>query len=150
MRDMHYNTTVLRAAFPVAVGTTGIAGGILSPVLDIRDADGVEIITLHATAGVTSDTTNLVVYESSTSDGSFTSVADADLLGTEAAAGLPAQASARTSGVGKNIARKVGYRGNKGFLKIRLYGLGHATGIAACAVLKHHLRRAPSAGSGSS
>jgi hypothetical protein len=131
MRDMHSNIKVLLAIAPQAVGTSGIANGSLSPVLDRRGYQTAEFVIGHGTAGATSDTTSVVVYECATSGGTFTSVADADLLGTEAAAGLPAQATARTSGTGKNIATKVGYRGSKRYLKLRLYGTGHATGIVA-------------------
>jgi hypothetical protein len=135
MKDMHSSIKVLRAIEPVAVGTSGIAGGQLSPVLDRRGYNSAEFVISHGTAGATSDTTSVVAYECSTSDGSFTSVADADLIGTEAAAGLPAEATSRTSGVGKNIATRLGYRGNKRYLKLRLYGTGHATGLVAAALV---------------
>lgn len=132
MRDFHNNIKIVRAIEPKAVGTSGIANGSLSPVIDRQGYESVEFVIGHGTAGATSDTTNVVVYECDTTGGSFTSVADTDLLGTEAAAGLPAQATARTSGTGKNISTKVGYIGSKRYLKIRLYGLGHATGIVSC------------------
>ena len=52
-------------------------------------------------------------------------MANADLLGDETALTLTAAKSGR-----------IGYRGNKRYLKIRLYGVGHATGIVgAVAVL---------------
>jgi hypothetical protein len=143
MRDLHSNLRVLRAITPVAVGTTGAAGGQLSAVLDRRNYDSAEFIINHGTAGVTSDTTTVIIYECSTTDGTFTSVADADLLGLEADAGLPAQATSRTSGVGKNISRKIGYKGAKPYLKIRLYGLGHATGLVSADLLLSNASRAP-------
>ena len=143
MRDLHNNIKVVRAITPAAVGTTGIAGGQLSGVLDRRGYEAVEFVISHGTAGVTSDTTTVIVYECATSDGSFTSVADANLLGTEAAAGLPAEATSRTSGVGKNIATKVGYIGTKRFLKIRLYGIGHATGLVSANAVMHRAGLAP-------
>lgn len=135
MKDMHTNVRVLRAIEPKAIGTSGIANGSLSKALDRRGYNSAEFVILHGTAGATGDTTSVVIYEGDTTGGSFTSVADADLIGTEVGAGLPAQASARTSGVGQNIATKLGYRGNKRFLKIRLYGAGHATGIVAAALV---------------
>lgn len=134
-KDMHSNIKVLRAIFPQAVGTTGAANGVTSPVLDRQGYRSAEFVIQHGTAGVTSDTTTPVVSECSTSDGSFTSVADADLIGTEAGAGLPAQATARASGVGKNLSTKLGYRGTKRYLKLKLYGLGHATGLVAASLV---------------
>jgi len=143
MRDLHNNIKVVRAITPAAVGTTGIAGGQLSAVLDRRGYEAVEFIVSHGTAGATGDTTSVIIYECATTDGTFTSVADADLLGTEAAAGLPAQATSRTSGTGKNISKKVGYIGTKRYLKIRLYGLGHATGIVSAEAIMHRAGLAP-------
>lgn len=137
MKDLHSNVKIVRMIDPQAVGTSGIAGGSLSVVVDRKGYQSVEILALHGTAGATGDTTAAIVYESdSATAASFTSVADADLIGSEAAIGLPAQATSRASGVGKNIAKGVGYRGNKRYLRLRLYGTGHATGlVGAVAVL---------------
>jgi len=143
MRDLHNNIKVVRAITPAAVGTSGIGGGQLSPVLDRRGYEAVEFVISHGTTGATSDTTSVVIYECDTSGGTYTSVADADLIGTEAAAGLPAQATARTSGTGKNIAKGVGYKGTKRYLKIRLYGTGHATGIVSAEAIMHRAGLAP-------
>lgn len=143
MRDMHSNIRVLRAIEPKAIGTSGIANGSLSAALDRRGYNSAEFVILHGTAGATGDTTSVVIYEGDTTGGSFTSVADADLIGTESGAGLPVQATARASGVGKNIATKLGYRGNKRYLKIRLYGTGHATGVVAAALVLGDPSRAP-------
>lgn len=139
MKDLHSNVKIVRLIEPKAIGTTGAANGSLSAVLDRKGFNSVEIIALHGTAGATGDTTTAIVYESdSATAASFTSVADADLIGTEAAIGLPAQATARTSGTGMNIAKGIGYRGNKRYLRLRLYGLGHATGlVGAVAVLSN-------------
>ncbi|WP_119270863.1 hypothetical protein [Taklimakanibacter deserti] len=144
MRDMHDNIKVLRAIEPKAIGTSGAANGSLSPILDRRGYDAAEFVILHGTAGATGDTTTPVVLESDTAvSADFTSVANADLLGTEAGAGLPVEATARTSGVGKNIATKLGYIGRKRYLRLRLYGLGHATGIVAAALVLSKPERAP-------
>lgn len=143
MKDLHNNVRVLRAIEPKAIGTTGIANGALSAALDRRGFESAEFVFMHGTAGATGDTTSVIIYEGDTTGGSFTSVADADLLGSEANAGLPAQATARTSGVGQNIATKLGYRGNKRYLKCRMYGVGHATGIVAAALVLSNPHRAP-------
>lgn len=125
MRDMHNNISVLHAITPQAVGTSGIAGGKLSGALDRRGFRSVEFIYSSGASASAADTITPVVYEGDTTDGSFTSVANADLLGTEAALTLTAAKSGR-----------VGYIGNKRYLKLRLYGTGTATAVvAAVAVL---------------
>lgn len=129
MKDMHSKIKVVRAIDPAAIGTTGIAGGKLSGVIDRRGYHSAEFLLALGLVGASGDTTNVIVYECATSGGTFTSVADADLIGTEAAAGRGAVAL--TSGSGINLATRIGYRGTKRFLKIRLYGLGHATGLVA-------------------
>lgn len=150
-KDLHTNIKVLRAIEPKAIGTTGASNGQLSAICDRRQG-GVfyrqaELILLHGTAGATGDTSNVILYESdSATAASFTSVADADLLGTEALAGLPVQATARTSGTGMNIGTKLGYRGNKRYLRARVYGLGHATGLVAGAWLLADPESAPVSG----
>lgn len=125
MRDMHNNISVLHAITPQAVGTSGIAGGKLSAALDRRGFDTVEFIYSSGASASAADTITPVIYEGDTTNGSFTSVAAADLLGTEAALTLTAAKSG-----------KVGYSGSKRYLKIRLYGTGTATAVVgAVAVL---------------
>ncbi len=125
MRDMHNNISILHAISPQAVGTSGIAGGKLSGALDRRGFEAVEFIYSSGASASVADTITPVVYEGDTTNGSFTSVAAADLVGTEA----PLTLSAAKSG-------KVGYVGSKRYLKLRLYGTGTATAVvAAVAVL---------------
>lgn len=125
MRDMHNNISILHAITPAAVGTTGIAGGKLSGALDRRGFESVEFIYSSGASASVADTITPVVYEGDTTNGSFTSVAAADLVGTEAALTLTAAKSG-----------KVGYVGSKRYLKLRLYGTGTATAVvAAVAVL---------------
>lgn len=127
MRDMHKNIKVVHVIKPVAVGTTGIAGGQLSGVIDRRGYDSAEFVFNAGGSASVADTITPVVYESSTTGSGFTSVADADLIGSEAALTLSTSA-------GK--AKGIGYRGNKRYLKLRLYGTGTATAlVAAVAVL---------------
>jgi hypothetical protein len=124
MRDMHNNISILHAITPAAVGTTGIAGGKISGVLDRRGFESVEFIYSSSTSLSAADTITPVVYECATSGGTFTSVATADLLGTEAALTLTAAKSGR-----------VGYNGNLRYLKIRLYGTGTATAVVAATAI---------------
>lgn len=125
MRDMHNNIKVLTAITPAAVGTSGIAGGKLSGIIDRQGYDSVEFAFNYSTAGASTDQIVPVVYEAAATGDSFTSVADDDLLGSEAAIVIAA------AGAGK-----IGYKGNKRYLKLRLYGVGHATGtVGAIAIL---------------
>jgi hypothetical protein len=125
MRDMHNNISVLHAITPQAVGTTGAANGKLSGALDRRGFETVEFIYSSGASASVADTITPIVYEGDTTNGSFTSVAAADLLGTEAVLTLTAAKTGR-----------VGYGGNKRYLKIRLFGTGTATAVvAATAVL---------------
>lgn len=126
MKDMHSNIKVVTAITPAAVGTSGAAGGKLSGAIDRRGYESVEFVFNYSTAGASTDTITPIIYESDTATSNgFTAVADDDLLGTEAAHVLAAAGAGR-----------IGYRGNKRYVGIRLYGTGHATGtVAAVAVL---------------
>lgn len=134
MRDMHNNISVLRAIKPVAVGTTGAAGGQLSGIIDRRGFETVEFIYQSGGSASAADTITPVVLEAAATGDSFTSVADADLLGTEAALTLSTSAG--------KIGR-VGYRGNKRYLKFKLYGVGTATAIVAANAIMGKPNRAP-------
>lgn len=132
MRDMHNNISILTAIAPQAVGTSGIAGGKLSSALDRRGFESVEFVYMSGASASVADTITPVVYEGDTTGGSFTSVATADLLGTEAALTLTAAKSGR-----------VGYNGNKRYLKLRLYGTGTATAIVAATAILGKPAQAP-------
>lgn len=127
MKDLHKNIKVVHVIKPVAVGTSGIAGGQLSAVIDRRGYNAVEFLFNSGGSASVADTITPVVYESSVTGSGFTSVANADLIGDETALTL-------TTSAGK--ANGIGYRGNKRYLKLRLYGTGTATAlVAATAIL---------------
>jgi hypothetical protein len=66
---------------------------------------------------------------------SLTSVADADLLGTELLAGVGATAS-RVSGVSKNVDKRIGYKGSKRYVNASIKStVTAATPVHATAVL---------------
>ena len=117
MRDMHNDIKVLRAISPVALGTTGT--GKTSVIIDRQGYDSLEFVIGVGAVTATNATVTPTVKECSTTNGSFTSVADADLLGTEALATLGVAAT-RTSGVSKNVSKKIGYRGSKRYVEIQL------------------------------
>lgn len=117
MRDIHNDIKVTRAISPVALGTTGT--GKTSVVIDRQGYDSFEFVIGVGAITATNATVTPIVLECSTSNGSFTSVADSDLLGTEALATV-GQAATRTSGASKNVSKKVGYRGSKRYVEIKL------------------------------
>ena len=135
MRDMHNNISVVHAITPQAVGTSGIAGGKLSGVLDRRGYERAEFVFSYGTSATVADTIKPVIYESTATGSGFTSVADADLLPASSAEAAITLTAAGTS--------KIGYIGNKRYLKIRLYGTGHATGIVSAALVLGQPSRAP-------
>jgi hypothetical protein len=134
MMDMHSNISVLRAIKPVAVGTTGAANGQLSAILDRQGFESVEFVYQSGGSASVADTITPVVLEAAATGDSFTSVAAADLLGTEAALTLTTAAG---------VIGRVGYRGSKRYLKFRLYGLGTATAIVSAAAVLGNPHQAP-------
>jgi len=134
MKDMHNNIKVLRAVGPAAVGTSGAANGTLSSAIDRRGFESVEFVLTRGVSAAATDTITPVILEANATGDSFTSVADADLLGTEAGAVMLGNAATEA---------KIGYRGNKRYLKLRLYGVGTATCNVAGAVLLGNPSAAP-------
>lgn len=132
--DIHNNVKVLAVVKPVAVGTTGIAGGQLSSAIDRSGYGSVEFVYQSGGSASAADTITPLVYESDASTGGFTSAAAADLLGSETALTL-------TTAAGK--IGKVGYKGNKRYLKLRLYGTGTATALVAASVVMSTPEAAP-------
>lgn len=132
MKDLHSNIKVVHCITPAAVGTTGAANGTTSSHLDRQGYESVEFVFSSGTTGTTGDTITPVVFECATTGGTFTSVASADLIGAETALTLTA---AKTG--------KVGYRGNKRYLKLRLYGVGTATAIVSATAVMGHPSMAP-------
>lgn len=120
MRDLHSNVKVVSAIYPQAVGTTGAAGGKTSGIIDRRGYESVEFTFGRGVSAAATDTVTPVIFEADATDGSFTSVADANLLGTEAGAVLLGSGGA---------ASRLGYRGGKRYLKCKLYGIGTASAL---------------------
>lgn len=116
-----------------------------TPVIDRKGYNGVEF---HLTYGLTAsvaDKCTLTILESDTSTtGNFTSVADADLNGTEALASRLA-VTGHTSGVSINVSKRIGYKGNKRYVRAVLTPSGTATMIVGCVVQLFDPEIAPTA-----
>jgi hypothetical protein len=134
MRDMYNNIKVVRAVVPAAVGTTGAANGTLSAAIDRRGYDSLAFVMSRGVSAAATDTINVVVLEADATNGSFTSVADADLNGTEAGAVMLGNTATQS---------KIGYNGNKRYVKLRLYGIGTATCIVQGTAVMARADRAP-------
>lgn len=130
-RDLKNNVKVQRVVSPVAVGTTGT--GQTGKVIDRAGYEGVTFIVSYGAITATAATFVVTVKEGDAT-GSLTSVADVDLIGTEAAAGLAA--GARTSGSTKTVSKSVGYRGMKRYVSANVYSTATAgTPVSITAVL---------------
>lgn len=112
MRDLHTNLRAVRSIAPVAVGTTGT--GTAGKIIDRQGFEGVEFIIGYGSITATNATLTVTIKEGDAT-GAMTSVADADLLGTEALAGVGAT-TPRTSGVSKNVSKRIGYTGGKRYV----------------------------------
>lgn len=118
--DLHNNIKQAVVIAPIAIGANATKTG---KVIDRQGYGGVEFLASYGAVTTTGTIVTLVVKEGDAT-GSLTSVADADLLGTEALASLGTQAAARTSGVGKNVAKKVGYKGIKRYVTVDAISTG--------------------------
>lgn len=119
-KDLHSNVKAQRVIAPIAIGANATKSG---KVIDRQGYGGVEFVASYGAVTTTGTIVTLVVKEGDAT-GSMTSVADADLLGTEALASLPVQATARTSEVGKNVTKRVGYKGSKRYVTVDAVSTG--------------------------
>lgn len=131
MRDLHNSVYPKRALSPVAAGTDNTA--YVSQILDMQGYESAELVILIG-ANTDADVTFTVLIEdgaaSNLSDAA--AVADAQLLGTEALASFQFDDD--------NEVRKIGYTGNKQYLRATITPANNAAGnifIAAVWLLGH-------------
>lgn len=105
--DLHNNIKIVRTISPVAGAATG-------KVIDRAGYAGVEIEISYGAVTATNATIIPVIKEGDVT-GTMTSVADANLIGLELNASIAAAAT-RTSGVSKNVTKRVGYIGTKRYI----------------------------------
>jgi hypothetical protein len=126
--------------FTAAAGTTGT--GMKGTVIDRKGYNGVEFLVQYGAWTSTTGTVTIRVEECDNSTtGNFTSVADADLLGTEALAGLPA--ATRTDGVGDKVCKRIGYIGKKRYVRILEVPTGTAAAVLSATCILHTPEVAP-------
>jgi hypothetical protein len=131
-KDLHSNIKQVQAIIPAAIGANATKTGA---IIDRQGYGGVEFLTSYGSVTTTGTVVTVVVKEGDAT-GSLTSVADADLYGTEALASLPA-ATPRTAGSTKEVSKRVGYKGNKRYVQLNMVQTGvTSTGaVAATAIL---------------
>lgn len=117
MFDLHNTFKIIRAISPVAIGTTGT--GKTSAAIDLAGYNAAEVEISYGTVTATNAVFTTLLTECATTGGTFTSVADADLIGTELLAGLAAAAT-RTSGTTKNVTKNLGYKGALRYIKAKV------------------------------
>jgi hypothetical protein len=115
-RDLYNNLHVERIISPVAVGTTGT--GQTGKIFDRQKYHGVMFAIAYGAITATNATFTVTMKEGDVT-GTLTSVADADMLGTEAAAGIAAT-TPRTSGTSKNVTKRIGYIGAKRYVQVNV------------------------------
>lgn len=126
-QDFHSNMKATRVIGPVAIGANATKTGV---IIDRRDYGAVEFIASYG-AIVTTGTVATIQISEGDVTGTLTSVADADLIGTEALASR--LGGATTSGTGSNVSKRVGYKGNKRYVRCNVISTG-TTSVGCVAV----------------
>lgn len=137
--DLHSSIKQAVSILPTVLGATGAIAGAIH---DRQGYGGVEFLLGYGSITTTGTVVTAVVKEGDVT-GSLASVADVDLLGTEALASLPA-ATPRTAGTTKEVVKRIGYKGTKRYVQVTLVGSGvtSAASVWADAVM-HNPEVAP-------
>lgn len=123
------------ALAPVTLGATGTNAG---RIIDRLGFGGVMFIAEYGAVTTTGTVVTALLKEGDVT-GTLTSVADADMIGTEALASLLATAVARTSGASKLVAKRLGYKGAKRYVQLSLNGTGTTSvGVVSASALLYN------------
>lgn len=114
--DLHNSNKFVLSVIPQTVGTTGT--GRTGKVIDRSGYQGVEVFVQYGSITATNATFTATFFEGDTT-GAMTSVANTNLIGTQAALGVGVAAT-RTSGVSKNVVHKAGYIGLKRYVSVNV------------------------------
>lgn len=141
MHDLHNNVRTLAAVDQAAIGANATKTG---RIIDRQGYGGVEFLLHYGAVTTTGSIATVVAFEGAVT-GTMTSVADADLQGTEALASLLA-ATPRASGTTKLVTKRLGYRGNKRYVRIDVVGTGvTSVGYVSASAILHSPGVAPTA-----
>ncbi len=130
MKDLMNSINVKRAISPVSVSDNTAQTG------QVVDRQGYNSVTYVIAIGSVADadaTFTVLLEECDTSGGTYTAVADADMIGTEALAGFQFDDD--------NECRKLGYKGAKRYTKLTITPANNASAalVAAVCVLGHQM-----------
>lgn len=132
MHDLHNNVRTKVALLPAAIGANATKTGV---IIDRQGYGGVEFVVMYG-AVTTTGTIVTAVMKEGDATGSLTSVADGDMLGTEALVSL--LAGARVAGTGKEVTKRIGYVGTKRYAQLNFVQTGTTSvGYIAAAALLH-------------
>jgi hypothetical protein len=136
--DLHSSVKQTLAIIPAAIGANATKAG---PIIDRQGYGGVEFVVSYGSVTTTGTIVTAVLKEGDVT-GTLTSVADADLLGTETLASL--LAGARVAGTGKEVSKRVGYNGAKRYVQLSLVQTGTTSvGCVSASALMHSPAVAP-------
>ena len=134
MNDLHNNIRAVTTIVPAAIGANATKTGL---VVDRQGYGGVEFIVSYGSVTTTGTVVTVVAFEGDVT-GTMTSIADTNLLGTEALASLPA-ATPRTAGTTKEVVKRLGYVGNKRYVRMNAVQTGvTSVGVVGAAVVLHN------------
>lgn len=117
--DLHSNIKQANVITPAAIGANATKTGL---IIDRQGYGGIEFIASYGSVTTTGTVVTLVMKEGDVT-GTLTSVADADLLGTEVLASLLA-ATPRTAGSTKEVTKRIGYKGAKRYVQVNAVQTG--------------------------
>ena len=129
MSDLKSRISVVKTIAPISPAATGAITGTAVDLAGYRSATVVISAGAQTTTGIT--VTPVVVSGSAT--GSMTAVADADLIGTEAAAALDGTAGAATT-------TTIGYIGTDRYIGCNLTVVAAATGVYSAQVVREGMK----------
>lgn len=137
---IHEDVRTVVGVAPVAIGTTGT--GQVGKVIDTQGYAGIEFVIAYGTITSTAAIYTVTVKEGDVT-GTMTSVADADLIGTEALAA--AGVGTRTSGSTKNVTKRIGYKGKKRYVQCGVKSTATAGTLVSVTGILHAPRYSPTA-----
>jgi len=127
-KDLHSNIKTMCAIIPAAIGANATKTG---PVRDRQNYGAVEFVFNYGSVTTTGTVCTVIIKEGDVT-GTMTSVADADLIGTEALASLLAT-TPRTADVSKEVSKRVGYKGSKRYVQALVVQTGvTSVGCVSC------------------
>jgi hypothetical protein len=130
--NLHENCKAMLAVIPAAIGANATKTGL---IIDRKGYGGLEFVFDYGSVTTTGTIVTVVCKEGDVT-GTLTSVADTDLIGTEALASLLA-ATPRTAGSTKEVSKRLGYKGSKRYVQVNLVqtGVTSVGSVSASAVL---------------